>query len=172
MRESHTLTDYEAITNPGWLKPAEADSYAHGAGTSPRERTSGTLAETWVGRDSNFVSYVGLLLFTAFVFFRPYELFPMLTLNEGMALLENVGKLASAGVASGGVTWLARATLYMPKPFAILVVCGVVYTAAAYVAAALLFRVQTVEEREFLRRQLARLHLLSNHSAVAGCPLG
>nr|MDQ3804355.1 O-antigen ligase family protein [Acidobacteriota bacterium] len=43
--------------------------------------------EVWSARRAHFASYVGLFLFTAFVFFRPYELFSLPLLREGAQVL-------------------------------------------------------------------------------------
>jgi putative inorganic carbon (hco3(-)) transporter len=98
MRDGQVLADYEAVKplrrpeppagDPA--APVEADSPAGGGARGARKgrgskatRPAKPRAETWVARRGHTVSYVGLFLFTAFVFFRPYELFSIPALNEG-----------------------------------------------------------------------------------------
>jgi len=76
-----------------------------------------------------------------------------------VALLGDVGKLALAALAAGGVTWCVRASLQGLRPFVLLAVCGAA-CAVAYGVATLLLGVPTPEERGLVRRQLARARAL------------
>ena len=118
MRDGQVLADYEAVRPPGWVEPPKEDSSAPGAGVAPagRERTrkaarrepsAGPPAETWVARRGHLVSYVGLFLFTAFVFFRPYELLSVPGLKEGalwLALFTLLAYIPSQFMAEGNLT--------------------------------------------------------------------
>lgn len=86
-------------------------------------------------------------------------------------LLKDVGKVAAATIAAAAVTWLARSALAGVKPFAVLVVCGVVFS-LAYLAAALLLGVPTFAERDAARRQLSRARHLFRRRAVEPLPSG
>lgn len=116
MRDSYALDDYEAVKNPRRGNPREADSsepfkvtraeFPVGSSPSqpevdpapahekrdpsPKERKrlkAAAPTETWSRRRSHFVTYIGLFLFTAFVFFRPYEFFSVPWLAWGTEVL-------------------------------------------------------------------------------------
>jgi hypothetical protein len=85
MNERHVLADYEAIKPTRRDAPSEVDALSFektNDSATDGEVLSGArsnkltepLNENWNLRSGHFVSYVGLFLFTAFVFFRPYEL--------------------------------------------------------------------------------------------------
>jgi O-antigen ligase len=105
MRDGHVLADYEAVKP---LRRAEPD--AGGAAMSVEEaapapdaepvepgvrarrkqkeaRPSKLRADNWVARRGHLVTYVGLFLFTAYVYFRPYELFSLPALAYGAEVL-------------------------------------------------------------------------------------
>ena len=118
MRDGQVLADYEAVRPPGWVEPPEEGSSAPAAEVAPagRERTrevarrepaAGPPAEHWVARRGHLVSYLGLFLFTAFVFFRPYELFSIPALKEGalwLALFTLLAYIPSQFMAEGNIT--------------------------------------------------------------------
>ena len=108
--DSHVLTDYETVRPSGGLGPPEGDASdpvaaprpagasaageASAADVGPggasrkqkraRARQTGAApAESWVARRGHLISYAGFLLFTVFVFFRPYEFFAIPALKEG-----------------------------------------------------------------------------------------
>ncbi|HEX7175146.1 MAG TPA: hypothetical protein VF240_07675, partial [Pyrinomonadaceae bacterium] len=73
----------------------------------PAKRSGTALNETWGAGRGHLVSYIGLLLFTAFVFFRPYELFSIPALNEGaewLAIFTLAVFLPSQFAAEGNIT--------------------------------------------------------------------
>lgn len=94
MRDGHALADYEAVRpprRPEAGEPAEDSPSARAGfeggdlpgGARARKRRKAPAAEPWVARRGHLISYFGLFLFTAFVFFRPYELFSLPGLKEG-----------------------------------------------------------------------------------------
>ena len=91
--------------------------------------------------------------------------------REDWRLLNDVGKVAAATMAAAAVAWLARSALAGVKPFAVLVVCGVVFS-LAYLAAALLLGVPTFEERDAARRHVARARHMLRRRAVEPLPSG
>jgi hypothetical protein len=118
MSDSRILTDYEAVRPSGWRDPQEGEWSAPGADEEPPPgepvrkvadaRPSGTaLSETWVPRPAHFVSYIGLFLFTSFVFFRPYELFSIPEIQEAaqwLAVFTLAVFLPSQFAAEGNIT--------------------------------------------------------------------
>lgn len=116
MRDGHALGDYEAIKplrrrspregdSPEPFRVARADSVVGSTDSQPevgpapahkkrdlsrkeRKRLEAAAhTETWSTRRGHFVTYIGLFLFTVFVFFRPYELFSMPWLAWGTEVL-------------------------------------------------------------------------------------
>jgi len=116
LRDGHALGDYETLKPLRRRDPAEVDSAEHfmasraefpvaGRPSEPEVRPgpaheerelsrkerkrlkTAAPMETWSGRRSHFITYIGLFLFTAFVFFRPYELFSMPWLAWGTEIL-------------------------------------------------------------------------------------
>ena len=71
-------------------------------------------------------------------------------------LLKDVGKVALASAVAALVTALVRAGMSGARPFMVLVVCGVAFS-LVYLAAMLLLRVLTLDEREIIRHKFARL---------------
>ena len=128
MRDGQVLADYEAVKplhrpEPpagGSGVPAEAAApRVDGADGAPpwpgarRRRKSKEAkparlrAETWVARRGHLVTYAGLFLFTAFVFFRPYELFDAPFLREGaqwVAVFTFLAYLPGQFAAEGNLT--------------------------------------------------------------------
>lgn len=116
MRDGHVLADYEAVKPlrrpepPAGEEVAPAEASAHEADALPRARRkakkaakpSKLRADNWVARRGHLVTYIGLFLFTAYVFFRPYELF-------------------DAPVLKDGAQWLALFTIlaYLPSQFSL-----------------------------------------------------
>ncbi len=104
MRDGQVLADYEAVKPLPRPEPCAGDAAVRGgASPSPEPdvsearpepaargrrgskapRPARLHAEGWVARRGHLVTYAGLFLFTAFVFFRPYELFNAPFLVEG-----------------------------------------------------------------------------------------
>jgi putative inorganic carbon (HCO3(-)) transporter len=115
MRDGHGLSDYEAVKplrrgsprgvdSPEPFRVARADSFAGSSSSQlevdpapaqgkrePSRKEQKRLeaaapTENWSTRRGHFVTYIGLFLFTAFVFFRPYELFSISWLAWGTEL--------------------------------------------------------------------------------------
>ncbi|MCA1850340.1 MAG: hypothetical protein LC672_04685, partial [Acidobacteria bacterium] len=76
--------------------------------------------------------------------------------GRDLALLKDVGKLAVAAGLAGATTALVRLLLLGLKPFALLVLCGAVFS-LVYLAAILLLRIVTPEELDIMRARVARL---------------
>lgn len=74
-------------------------------------------------------------------------------------LLKDVGKVAAASVAAGGAAFFARHFVLEAGPFAVLAVCGLVFS-ATYLAAVLALGVPTSDERHAAQRAVARLSRL------------
>ena len=70
-------------------------------------------------------------------------------------LLKDVGKLAMAAAAAGGVTAIARLFVVESRPFWVLVVCGAVFS-VTYLLLILLLKVPTSGERASLRQTFTR----------------
>ena len=102
MRDGQVLADYEAVKPLRRPEPPAGDEAAPFEADSPvrddargarkkrkakATRPAKLRAETWVARRGHFVTYVGLFLFTGFVFFRPYELFSIPALDYGAQVL-------------------------------------------------------------------------------------
>src|SRR3569832_802678 len=96
MRDGQVLADYEAVKPLRRPEPPVGDEVApveaavpptddlpRGRRKSKAPRPAKLRAETWVARRGHLFTYAGLFLFTAFVFFRPYELFNAPILKEG-----------------------------------------------------------------------------------------
>ena len=130
MRDSHALTDYEAVRPSRRLEPrggaaaappdapAEAETPGAGQGGRARRKAKGpggrataaaaeVRAEPWVARRAHAFAYAGLLLFTAFIYFRPYELFSLPALSDGaqyLAVLTLMAFLPAQLAAEGNLT--------------------------------------------------------------------
>jgi putative inorganic carbon (HCO3(-)) transporter len=127
MRDGQVLADYEAVKPLHRPEPSAGDEDApreeaaappadgvHGARLKPRERRGSKAtrpaklrAEKWVARRGHLITYAGLFLFTAFVFFRPYELFNAPVLREGaqyIAILTLLVYLPAQFSAEGNLT--------------------------------------------------------------------
>jgi putative inorganic carbon (HCO3(-)) transporter len=116
MRDGHVLGDYEAVKplrrgsprevdSPEPFRVARADSVVDDSSSQPvidpvpvhvnrelsrkekKRLKAAAPTETWSTRRGHFVTYIGLFLFTAFVFFRPYELFSIPWLAWGTEVL-------------------------------------------------------------------------------------
>ena len=113
MRDGQVLADYEAVKPLRRPEPpagdeavpeeAPAPDAAGGERVEPaprrvrgqkKARPAKLRAENWVAKRGHLVTYVGLLLFTAFVFFRPYELFNAPFLIDGAQVLAVLTLLA------------------------------------------------------------------------------
>lgn len=115
MRDGQVLADYEAVKPLRRPEPPAGDDVAPVEAATPttddlprgrRKKSKAPKpaklhAETWVARSGHLFTYAGLFLFTAFVYFRPYELFDAPVLREG-------------------AQWIAILTLlvYLPAQFA------------------------------------------------------
>ena len=75
---------------------------------------------------------------------------------QDIGLLKDVGKLACAAAVAALITWVVRAFVVNLPPFFVLAICGSVF-ACVYAAAVWLLKVVTLDEREALTRNLARL---------------
>lgn len=131
MRDGHALADYEAVKPPRWLEPRGEDAAVsvsgeaappadapHDASESSRvarrkrgrrdaESPADAPAEIWGRPRGHLASYVGLLLFTAFVYFRPYELFSLPALADGaqyLAILTLIAFVPSQLGSEGNLT--------------------------------------------------------------------
>jgi O-antigen ligase len=128
MRDGQVLADYEAVKplrrpeSSAGEEAASVEEDAHFArratearpepGAHSRRKSKATQpsklhAETWSAPRGHLVTYAGLFLFTAFVFFRPYELFDAPILREGaqwIAVLTLLVYLPSQFAAGGNLT--------------------------------------------------------------------
>jgi putative inorganic carbon (HCO3(-)) transporter len=119
MRDGQLLADYEAVKPLRRTEPdagdaaapagggASADRSARGGRRAKAGRPSRLRADNWVARRGHLVTYVGLFLFTGFVFFRPYELFDAPFLGDGAQILAALTLLAyfpSQLAAEGNLT--------------------------------------------------------------------
>lgn len=125
MRDGQVLADYEAVKplrrpeSGAGDEAAPVEEVATHARRAPAVRLkTGTRApkptraeklhaETWVAPRGHLATYVGLFIFTAFVFFRPYELFNAPILKEGaqwVAVLTFLAYLPSQFAAGGNLT--------------------------------------------------------------------
>ncbi|MFL6257462.1 MAG: O-antigen ligase family protein [Pyrinomonadaceae bacterium] len=128
MRDGQVLADYEAVKPLHRPEPPAGDADAstgevespaddlHGARLKPsarvRRKSKATRpakihAETWGARRGHLLTYAGLFIFTAFVFFRPYELFDAPILREGaqwVAILTLIVYLPAQFAAEGNLT--------------------------------------------------------------------
>jgi O-antigen ligase len=115
MSDSHVLSDYEPVRPLGETAPPDAPAEpapergrAQRAGRDARRETPRAVpAESWAARRGHLVSYIGLFFFTAFVFFRPYELFSIPGLKEGalwLALFTLLAYVPSQFMAEGNLT--------------------------------------------------------------------
>ena len=88
-------------------------------------------------------------------------------------LLKDVGKFALAAAAAAVATWFLRAALLDAgvAPFFVLAMCGALF-ALVYFAIVLLLGVPTFEERDAVRRQLARVRRTFQRRAVEPLPTG
>jgi O-antigen ligase len=126
MRDGQVLADYEAVKPlrrpeplaggadaPEAAMPSRAGEVP-GAGPRPGARRGSKAArpakpraEHWVARRGHLFTYAGLFLFTAFVFFRPYELFDAPVLREGaqwVAVITFLVYLPGQFAAEGNLT--------------------------------------------------------------------
>jgi putative inorganic carbon (HCO3(-)) transporter len=125
MSDGQVLADYEAVKPlrrpepPAGDEAAPVEAAAPSADDLPRGRRkkskapepSKLRAETWVARRSHLFTYAGLFLFTAFVYFRPYELFQAPALKEGaqwIAILTLLVYLPAQFAAEGNLTTRPR----------------------------------------------------------------
>src|SRR5947209_10432688 len=116
MRDKSHFTDYEPVTRTrqaslrederateDWPRPYGAetaedgltDNHA-GAGATEQPPPGSARAESepsWVLRRGHALSYLGLFLFTAVLYFRPYELIPALSSFNNMAFVLAVATL-------------------------------------------------------------------------------
>jgi O-antigen/teichoic acid export membrane protein len=76
--------------------------------------------------------------------------------RSDIGLLKDVGKLAIAAAVAGSVTAVVRLPLLGARPLIVLMVCGVVFV-IVYVGAVLLEGIMTPEEKDLVRRKIARL---------------
>lgn len=128
MRDGQVLADYEAVKPLHRPEPPAGDADAstgevesptddvHGARLKPSARgrrgskatrPAKIHAETWVARRGHLFTYAGLFIFTAFVFFRPYELFDAPILREGaqwVAIITLLVYLPAQLAAEGNLT--------------------------------------------------------------------
>lgn len=128
MRDGQVLADYEAVKPLRRPEPPAGDADAHveaassstdgvtGPRPEPRARKgrgakaarpAKLRADSWVARRGHLFTYVGLFLFTAFVFFRPYELFDAPFLGDGaqvLAVLTLLAYFPSQLAAEGNLT--------------------------------------------------------------------
>jgi putative inorganic carbon (HCO3(-)) transporter len=123
MRDGQILADYEAVKPLRRPEPPVGEEVAPAANAAPAAdgphgtrlkakkakaaKPSKLRAENWVARRGHLVTYVGLVLFTAFVYFRPYELFNAPFLREGaqwLALLTLLAYIPSQLSAEGNLT--------------------------------------------------------------------
>lgn len=126
MGESQVFADYEAVRPARRLEPraggaavpAEAEPDAPAARREWRKKKAAAEklpAENWVARRGHFVTYVGLLLFTFFVFFRPYELYDVPLLDYGaqvLAVLTLLAYFPSQLAAEGNLTARPREVVF------------------------------------------------------------
>ena len=114
---SHAASEADGPAAADWAadsesKPGGARAKAGGGrGEKSGETSRAVLAEVWSRRRGHFVSYCGLLLFTAFIYFRPYELFSLPAIREGaqyIAILTLVAFFPAQFVAEGNLTALPR----------------------------------------------------------------
>lgn len=125
MRDGQVLADYEAVKPlrrpepPAGDEVAPVEAAAPLADELPRGRRkkakapkpSKLHAETWLARRGHLLTYAGLFLFTAFVYFRPYELFEVPALKEGaqwIAILTLLVYLPTQFAAEGNLTTRPR----------------------------------------------------------------
>lgn len=136
MRDGQVLADYEAVKPPPRPEPGAgewgalseeaapaADEFPRARRKAKKSKPSKLRAESWVGRRGHLFTYAGLFLFTAFVYFRPYELFEVPALREGaqwVAILTLLCYLPAQFAAEGNLTARPRE-----------VVCGLLLLAAA-----------------------------------------
>jgi O-antigen ligase len=126
MRDGQVLADYEAVKPLRRPEPPAGDEAVPGETFAPADEDFGVRpedgrarrgsksarpakpsADNWVARRGHLVTYVGLFLFTAYVFFRPYELFDAAFLADGaqvLALFTLVAYFPSQLSAEGNLT--------------------------------------------------------------------
>jgi hypothetical protein len=120
MRDGQVLADYEAVKPLRGPEPPAgndvapveaaaplADDFPRARRKTKTPRPSKLHAETWTARRGHLYTYAGLFLFTAFVFFRPYELIDLPVLREGaqwIAILTLLIYLPAQLAAAGNLT--------------------------------------------------------------------
>ncbi|MBV8857717.1 MAG: O-antigen ligase family protein [Acidobacteria bacterium] len=123
MRDGQVLADYEAVKPLRRPEPPAGDEVAPAEVSAPAADGLGGArvkakqakaakpaklrADNWVAKRGHLVTYVGLFLFTAFVYFRPYELFNAPFLGSGaefLAVLTLLAYLPSQLSAEGNLT--------------------------------------------------------------------
>jgi O-antigen ligase len=128
MRDGQVLADYEAVKPLRRPEPHAGDEVApveaavpptddppRGRRKSKTPKPAKLRAETWVARRGHLFTYAGLFLFTAFVFFRPYELFDAPILKEGaqwIAVLTLLVYLPGQFAAEGNLTTRPREVIF------------------------------------------------------------
>jgi len=114
------VRESEAVAADAWLAPPQSGA---GAGNEPEDAqvwqprvpvterpaiTTKAVQESWIVRRGHTLSYAGLLLFTIFLYFRPYELFSALSALSSMtfwiAILTLVAFIPAQFSLEGNIT--------------------------------------------------------------------